>query len=96
MSVDTVNYALTCVRLRVEKMHPDTFIGGDTWDTLLTVCNNIRKYLIQENIKGVNLYINSILADKPDIADFILGELFEELDFPDGTREDLDSALASN
>ncbi len=92
MSVDTVNYALTKVRMRFER-NPESF-SPEGQRKLLAICDCMRDCLMREDAAGFNAYVNSILAREPDAADFILEELYAELGFPDGIREDLDAALA--
>jgi hypothetical protein len=93
MSVDTVNYALTNVRLRFLR-NPENF-SPEGQRKLLAMCDYMRDCLMQEDVQGFNQYVSSILAREPDAADFLLEELFYELGFPEGAREQLDEALAA-
>lgn len=92
MSVDTVNFALTKVRMRFER-NPENF-SPEGQRKLLAICECMRDRLMREDVEGFNAYVNSILAREPDAADFILEELFSELGFTEGVREQLDAALA--
>ena len=93
MSVDTVNYALTNVRMRFQR-NPENF---SLWGLrkLLAICDCMRDLLMRGDVAGFDAYVNSVLTGEPDAADFILEELFYELGFPKGVREQLDAALAA-
>jgi hypothetical protein len=92
MSVDTVNSALTTVRLRFER-NPEMF-SAEGQRRLLVICGCMRDYLMQDGAKGFNRYVDSLLMRDPDAADFVLEELFAELGFAGGVREQLSAALA--
>lgn len=94
MSVDTVNSALTNVRLRILK-YPESY-SPDGYRKLLAMCGVMRDYLMQEDVASFNGYIDLRLPESDDAMSFLLGELFEELGFGDnGVREDLCAALAA-
>lgn len=93
MSVDTVNYALSRVRMRIER-NPENF-SSEGQRRLLAMCGCMRDYLMQEDVDGFNNYIDARLASEPDAMDFILEDLFDELGFPEGTREQLSAELAA-
>lgn len=94
MSVDSVNYALTKVRLSILQ-HPDAY-SPDGQRKLLAMCDVMREYLMQEDAASFNGYINLRLASDPDATDFLLDALFDQLGLGDnGVREDLDAALAA-
>lgn len=89
MSVDTVNYALTDVRMFIVN-HRDSF--EETYHhTLKSICDYMRSYLMQEDVAGFNDFVNRMLAEEPDAADFILEELFIKLGITD--REELSAIL---
>ena len=90
MSVDTVNEAVTRVRLRFNK-YPDQFSSHGLCK-LLAMCNILRDRLMAEDPAGFEFYIDSILAREPDAADFLLDALFEELNITD--RDQLAVVLA--
>lgn len=94
MSVDTVNYALTRVRMRIER-NPNNF-SAEGLRKLLAICGCMRDYLMQEDIAGFDDYVDSRLASEPDAMDFILEDLFDELGFPGGVREQLTAELAAD
>ena len=93
MSVDTVNSALTNVRLRIIK-HPDSY-SQDGQRKLLAMCDVMRAYLMEEDTASFDGYINLRLASDTDAMTFLLDELFEELGFPEGIREQLSAELAA-
>ncbi len=95
MSVDTVNYALTNVRLRIVK-YPEHY-SPDGQRKLLAMCDVMRAYLMEEDVASFNGYINLSLAAEPDATDFLIEELYGELGLNSQTavREDLDAALAA-
>jgi hypothetical protein len=90
MSVDTVNTALTNVRLRIERT-PQNFssIGHST---LLSMCGVMRDFLMKEDIDGFTRYTQARLASAPDATDYLLEELFGELKCV--IWEDLEARLA--
>ena len=94
MSVDTVNEALTAVRLRIAADQSNSF-SREAKDLLLAMCSIMRDDLMKERINSFDLYIDSILARYPDAAAYLLDELFAELGFPEGTRDQLSAALAA-
>lgn len=85
MSVDTVNYALTNTRLSIQRM-PEAFTEQG-YNLLLAVCGCMRDELMREDIAGFDKYVDSILAREPDAADYVLEELFANLEIR--TREEL-------
>lgn len=89
MSVDTVNFALTQVRRWIQD-HPDSF-AEYAFDELVASCECMRSYLMQEDIDGFDRYVDRLLANNPDRADFILEELFIKLNITD--REELSAKL---
>ena len=95
MSVDTVNYALTNVRLRILR-YPEHY-SPEGQRKLLAMCDVMRSYLMEEDVASFNGYINCCLATEPDATDFLLEELYGEvgLDCQTAVREDLDAALAA-
>jgi len=94
MSVDTVNYALTCVRARIQR-YPDHY-SEEGRNLLIAMCDVMRMHLMQEDIAQFDQYVDHILGRDPDAASFILEELFEELGFgPDGIREQLSAELVA-
>lgn len=94
MSVDTVNYALTRVRLRIER-NPNNF-SPEGQRKLLGICECMRANLMAEDIKAFNDFVDQMLAAEPDAMDFILEDLFAELGFPEGTREQLSAELVAD
>ena len=98
MSVDTVNQALTAVRLRISADQSNSF-SIESKQRLLAMCNVLRDWLMINNpntavvIADFNLVVNNYLRNQPDAADYLLDELFAELGFPEGVREQLDAAL---
>ncbi len=95
MSADTVNYALTKVRMRFER-NPENF-SAEGRRKLVAMCECMRDYLMKGDVQGFNRYVDSLLSREPDAACFILEELFEELglDADKVTREDLSAVLSA-
>lgn len=93
MSVDSVNYALTRVRLRIER-NPNNF-SPEGQRKLLAICAVLRDDLMAENILWFDQHVNDYLAREPDAMDFILEDLFAELGFPEGIREQLTAELVA-
>jgi len=91
MSVDTVNYALTSVRISIER-NPSNF-SPESQRKLLGICAVLRDDLMKEDVLWFDQHVNDYLAREPDAMDFILDELFGELGFPDGYREQLTAVL---
>lgn len=89
MSVDTVNYALTDVTRRIRN-NPNNF-SEQGLHTLLCICECMRANLIAEDVKAFDDFVNDILAREPDAADYVLEDLFEELNIT--TREELSAKL---
>lgn len=85
MSVDTVNYALSDVTRRIRN-NPNNF-SEEGQRKLLGICECMRSYLMAEDAAGFNNYIDSVLAREPDAADYVLEDLFEELNIT--VREEL-------
>ena len=93
MSVDTVNSALTNVRLRLFK-YPYTH-SPEGFRKLLAMCEVMRSYLMQEDVASFDGYIDLRLRSDPDAMSYLLDELFEELGFTEGIREQLSAELAA-
>jgi hypothetical protein len=91
MSVDTVNEALTRVRLRILK-YPDNY-SPEGFRKLLGMCECMRANLMAEDIKAFDDFIDDTLSREPDAADFLMEELFEELMIDN--REELSAALVA-
>lgn len=89
MSVDTVNYALSDVTLRIRN-NPNNF-SEEGQRKLLGICECMRSYLMGEDAVGFNNYIDSVLAREPDAADYVLEDLFDELNI--AVREELTAKL---
>ena len=89
MSVDTVNYALSDVTRRIRN-NPNNF-SEEGQRKLLGICECMRSYLMAEDAAGFNNYIDSVLAREPDAADYVLEDLFEELNIT--VREELTAKL---
>lgn len=81
MSTDTVNYALTDVTRRIRE-NPCNF-SAEGLRKLLAICECMRDYLMAEDAQGFNSYVDNIMAREPDAADFVLEDLFEELNITD-------------
>lgn len=92
MSVDTVNYALTRVRLRIAQDQSNSF-SAEGKLKLLMMCAVLRDDLLQENILWFDQHVNDYLAREPDATSYLLDELFAELGFPEGIREQLTAEL---
>ncbi len=89
MSVDTVNYALTNVTQRIRN-NPEAYsVGGKA--KLLYIADCMRDCLMKEDIEGFDNFVDNYLAVEPDAADYLLDELFEELNITD--REQLTTKL---
>lgn len=94
MSVDTVNEALTKVRLFILNNFNSFTPEGQT--KLLAIADCMRESLMKDDVKGFDQYVDSILAREPDAAVFILDELYLHLGFgEEGVREQLDAELAA-
>lgn len=89
MSVDTVNYALSDVTRRIRN-NPNNF-SEEGQRKLLGICECMRSYLMCEDAVGFNNYIDSVLAREPDAADYVLEDLFDELNI--AVREELTAKL---
>lgn len=85
MSVDTVNYALTKTRMSIQRM-PEAFTEPG-YNLLIAVCGCMRDELMREDIAGFDKYVDGVLAREPDAADYVLEELFANLEIR--TREEL-------
>lgn len=94
MSVDTVNYALTRVRRRFET-NPENFSEAGL-RRILGICAVLRDDLMREDILWFDQHVDDYLAREPDAMSFILEELFDELGFPDGVREQLTAELLAD
>jgi hypothetical protein len=88
MSIDTVNEALTAVRVRIAASTDNSF-SVDGKQTLIDMCNVWRDKLMAAGlatevvIANFNSSIDRYLAARPDTTVFLLDELFAELGFPD-------------
>jgi hypothetical protein len=91
MSVDTVNQALTAVRLSIA-YNPDAF-SPQGKEKLLFMAGSMRYYLMREDISGFDQYVDNALGSEPDAMSFLLDELFTTLGFPEGVREQLTDKL---
>ena len=89
MSVDTVIYAITRQRIRFINS-PESF-GPEGQRKVLTMLEVMRTQLMSEDIVGFDDYIDMKLAKEPDLADFVLEELFEQLNITD--RDELTAKL---
>lgn len=77
MSVDTVNEALTKVRLRIRSM-PDIW-GVDGAERLCGICDVLRSYLMQDDTQGFIDCAQRLLARQPDSTMEVLQQLFAEV-----------------
>jgi hypothetical protein len=99
MSVDTVNQALTAVRLRIGNDQTNAF-SPEGKRKLVDICGIWRYWLMMNNpntevvLADFNTVVDNYLRNEPDATTYLLDELFEELGFPEGVREQLDAALA--
>jgi hypothetical protein len=89
MSVDTVNYALTEVTRRIRN-NPNNF-SEQGLSKLLAICGCMRDCLMGGYIDDFNRYVDGVLACEPDAADYVLEDLFAELNITD--REELSAKL---
>jgi hypothetical protein len=89
MSVDTVIYAITRQRIRFTNS-PESF-SPEGQRKVLAILDCMRDPLLKEDIAGFDNYVDSLLAREPDAADFVLEELFEQLNIKD--REELSAKL---
>lgn len=93
MSVDTVNYALTTVRQRIAFDQSNAF-STDGKAKLIYMMGCMRDHLMRGSIQDFDDYVDNALSAEPDAMDYILDELFSELGFPEGIREQLSAKLA--
>ncbi len=93
MSVDTVNSALTNVRLHFIE-YPESF-SPEGFRKLVRMCDIMRDYLMQEDVASFDGYIDLSLRTEPDAMSYLLDELFAQLGFPEGIREQLAAELAA-
>lgn len=91
MSVDTVNQALTKVRLSIA-YNPDAFSASGK-EKLLYMAGCMRSHLLREDIEGFDNYVDNALGSEPDAMSYLLDDLFAELGFPEGVREQLTDEL---
>lgn len=89
MSVDTVNFALTSVAQRIRRS-PEHF-SPEGQRKLLAIADCLRRALMAEDIQGFDSYVDSYLAREPDAADYLIEDLFEELNIT--VREELTAKL---
>lgn len=92
MSVDTVLEAITKVRICFQNDCNDMFTL-DTRRSLLLTLDTLRDPLLKEDIKAFDNYVDTLLMNSPDRADFILTEIFEHLGIED--REELSAILVA-
>jgi len=85
MSVDTVIHSITRLRKRFTDS-PESF-SPEGQRKVLLVLDCMRDPLMREDIEGFDQYVDSILAREPDMADFVLEELFDHLGIR--TRDEL-------
>jgi hypothetical protein len=90
MSVDTVNQALTAVRLRIAYNTSNAF-SPEGKERLLYMAGCMRYYLMREDIQAFNDFVDNALASSPDTTDYLLEDLFEELNIT--VREELTAKL---
>ena len=83
------NFALTSVRLRIAN-HPQHF-SQEGQRKLLAIAEAMRYELMRGNDAGFDNYVDDLLAREPDAADFLLEDLFNELNITD--REELTAKL---
>jgi len=91
MSVDTVNYALTDVTRRIRD-NPNNF-SEQGLSKLLAICACMRDCLMGGYIADFDRYVDGLLAREPDAADYVLEDLFNELNIQD--RDQLSAILAA-
>lgn len=89
MSVDTVIYAITRLNTRFT-LFPGSFSPEGQRKVLATLAC-MRDPLMKENINDFDSYVDGLLRDHPDTADFILDELFDQLNITH--REELSAIL---
>lgn len=77
MSVDTVNEALTKVRLSTHK-HKD-FWSEEGYRTRIAILECMRYDLMKDDIEGFIGYTQSCLGREPDAMSSILDDLFAEV-----------------
>ena len=77
MSVDTVIRAISRLRIRFTS-HPESF-SPEGQRKVLAVLDCMRDPLMKENINDFDTYVDGLLGREPDLADFVLEELFETL-----------------
>ena len=91
MSVDTVIHSISRLHRRFTE-HPESFSPAGR-SLVLAVLGCMRDPLMKEDVEGFNSYIDGLLGREPDMADFILDELFEHLGIHD--RDQLSAILAA-
>lgn len=89
MSVDTVIYSITRLRIRFTA-HPESF-SSEGQRRVFAVLDCMRDPLLKEDIVGFDHYVDGLLHREPDLADFVLEELFEHLNIT--VREELTAKL---
>ena len=95
MSIDTVNQALTTIRVRIGHDQAQAY-SKDGKAKLLTMLGTMRYWLMGSSPEMFDTYIDNALASmESDAMSFILDELFAELGFPEGVREQLSAELAA-
>jgi hypothetical protein len=94
MSVDTVNTAVTAVRLRIGYDQSGAY-SPEGKAKLLNMLGVMRMYLMEEKPGSFDAYIDNALASEPDAMSYLLDEIFAELGFPEGIREQLSAELAA-
>jgi len=91
MSVDTVIHAITRQRIRFSN-DPESF-SKEGQRKVLAILDCMRDPLMKEDIRGFDEYVDGLLAREPDAADFVLEELFEQLNIT--TRDELSALLVA-
>lgn len=89
MSTDVVNEALTTVRLQI--INSRESFSADAYVNLCNSCQYLRYHLMECDVVAFNNYVDRLLAEHPDRADFLLEALFDELGIE--TRDQLSELL---
>lgn len=90
MSLQAVLGAIADVRRPIELNEHDAF-SFDGKERLLTALDNMRKHLLKNDVPAFDRYIDTLLADKPDTADYVLDDIFSQLGI--NMREQLSGLL---
>lgn len=89
MSVDTVIHSLSRLNRRFIE-HPESF-SPEGQRKVLAALECMRDPLMKEDIPMFDFYVDGLLRREPDLADFVLEELFEHLKITH--REELTAIL---